>query len=164
MFLTVILALTLKSGFALRAVYSSGLHVRAAPLERGKAKFTVKTPYAANRRLGHTAFLTVIFTLALTSGAAVTMVVMDGRCVHLCERVQDLSCRGGHAPRGSCETGHPRDQPAHSSAAARRAARTPSPHGTRLRRSSADTECELVRSLPNADWHRRRAQPHALGR
>ena len=36
---------------------------------RVTAKFTVKTPYAANGRLGHTAFLTVIFTFARTSGA-----------------------------------------------------------------------------------------------
>ena len=36
-----------------------------------KAKFTLKNAvYAANRRLGHTTFLTVIFTFARTSGVA----------------------------------------------------------------------------------------------
>ena len=47
--------------------------LRAAPLVRAKAKFTVKNADAANGRLGHTAFFTVIFTFARTSGADLTL-------------------------------------------------------------------------------------------
>ena len=38
----------------------------------GKPNSQSKTPYAANGRPGHTAFLTVIFTFARTSGADLT--------------------------------------------------------------------------------------------
>ncbi len=51
--------------------------LRAAPLVRAKVKFTVQKAVCSRRKLLHTAFLAVNFTIAGTSGAALSFTVTE---------------------------------------------------------------------------------------
>ena len=69
--------------------------LRAAPLVRAKAKFTVKNAICCNGRLGHTALLTVNLAFTLTRGAALVRTSFDPNG----QRWYHRHAGHGHAPR-----------------------------------------------------------------